>query len=89
MKKSYFSLLAGILAGSASYAQMDVPTVNGGAMTSGSWLRFVSSGHNTTNIQENCGLNLTGAPFKPVKINNASLLVGYTSSNQILGPIKY
>ncbi|WP_170827267.1 hypothetical protein [Arcticibacter eurypsychrophilus] len=60
-------------------AQMNVP--DGGAagpLGGGSWLKFVTGG-NTASIIENNGLNLLGGATQPVRIRNASLLVGYVN----------
>lgn len=78
--KRFFLCLAAVFIGlNASYAQVDVPYVSGaGPIGSGSWLRF-SSGGSATSIQENWGLNLIGSNIQPVKIYNASLLVGYAT----------
>ncbi|HXI24691.1 MAG TPA: tail fiber domain-containing protein [Pyrinomonadaceae bacterium] len=54
----------------------------GGPMGNGSLLNFTSSHEvNATAIQENWGLNLAGTSSRPVKVFNASLLVGYQSSD--------
>jgi hypothetical protein len=45
----------------------------------------VSYGRGVTHIIESWGLNLTGAGLQPVKIRNASLLVGYESTQQDFG----
>ncbi|MBD2769222.1 hypothetical protein IC235_15125 [Hymenobacter sp. BT664] len=59
---------------------------SGGPMGSGSLLSFSSSGGaDVTAIQENNGLNLNGSATAPVKISNASLLVGYVSGGSNYG----
>ena len=58
---------------------------SGGPIGNGSLLSFVSGGANTTAIQENWGLNLGGSPLQPVKVFNASLLVGYQGSGTNYG----
>jgi hypothetical protein len=82
--KNYFTLIASLLFSYASFAQTDIPfTPSGGPMGQGSWLRFLSGG--STSIQENWGLNINGSTDQPVKISNASLLVGYPSGGADFG----
>ena len=66
-------------------AQTTVPYTTGGPIGQGSWLYFSSGGSNSTSIQENNGLNLTGISTAPVKIFNTSLLVGYPSGGNDFG----
>lgn len=77
MKRFFLCALVMFIGLNASYAQLDVPIVaTGGPFGAGSWLRFLSGG-SSTSIQENWGLNLTGSNIQPIKVYNASLLVGY------------
>lgn len=83
--KSLRFLFAGLLATTTAFAQTDIPAVNNvGPMGNGSWIRFLSGGDRTS-IQENWGLNLNGSAQTPVKISNASLLVGYPSNGSSYG----
>jgi len=85
MKRLFLCLLTVFIEINASYAQVDVPYISGaGPIGSGSWLRF-SSGGSATSIQENWGLNLIGSNIQPVKIYNASLLVGYSTGGADFG----
>lgn len=85
MKRFFLCFLTVFIGLNASYAQLDVPYISGaGPIGSGSWLRFLSGG-SPTSIQENWGLNLTGSNTQPVKIYNASLLVGYTTGGADFG----
>ncbi len=89
MKKTallFFIILNGILCG----AQMNVPIQTSGTGPLGptnSLLTFTSGGPPSypTAIQELWGLNICGTNVQPVKIYNASLLVGYQSNNQDYG----
>lgn len=88
MNKHYLLFLLSIVTSSACFAQTDIPnTPNGGPMGQGSWLRFLSGSGNTnsTSIQEFFGLNFIGRDDQPIKINNASLLVGYSSNGATFG----
>jgi hypothetical protein len=86
MKNIYSIILAFFLLSQGVFAQIithsngeiEIPNVtsNAGPFGAGSLLWF-SSGSTNTVIQENWGLNLIGEATKPVKIYNASLLVGY------------
>lgn len=88
MKKIYLTFISlGFIAFSAKTqiithpsGSIEIPNVTqtDGPMGLGSLLWMSSGGTNTT-IQENWGLNLTGETGRPVKIYNASLLIGYTS----------
>jgi hypothetical protein len=73
-----------------STAQMNVPAQTSGTGPLGptnSLLTFISGGppNYPTAIQEVWGLNLCGTNVQPVKVYNASLLVGYQSNNQDYG----
>lgn len=50
----------------------------GGSIGEGSRIELITGGA-ATSIEENWGINLTGSNTQPVKIRNASLLVGYAS----------
>jgi len=90
MKKIYIILIALILMGKISHAQIitgssgqiEIPNVtsNAGPLGSGSLLWFTSGDANTA-IQEYWGLNLGGDATRPVRIPFSSLLVGYTNTN--------
>jgi len=94
MKKVYLILIAITLIAIDAKAQIvthstgkiEIPnlTQNDGPLNWGSLLWF-SSGSPNTAIQENFGLNLVGAPTEPVKVYNASLLVGYPSNGESYG----
>jgi hypothetical protein len=78
-------LLAALLVSSTAKAQLDVQNAPGaGPLGNGALIRFMT-GQPTVNIQDNWGLNLTGAENQPVKVYNASLLVGYTSASESYG----
>ncbi|MDN3581380.1 hypothetical protein [Mucilaginibacter flavus] len=89
MKKTallFFVILNGILC----RAKMNVPIQTSGSGPLGptnSLITFTSGGPPTypTAIQELWGLNICGTNVQPVKIYNASLLVGYQSNNQNYG----
>lgn len=86
MKKFYQMLLVACLATASVYAQTDVQGPSGGYDPlggGGSWLRFQSGG--STHIIEQWGLNITGDNMHPVKIKNASLLVGYPAYQVDMG----
>lgn len=70
-----------------STGKIEIPnlTQNDGPLNWGSLLWFSSSGNANTAIQENWGLNLSGVPTMPVKIYNASLLIGYPSNGESYG----
>ena len=85
MKRIVFVVMM-LYASTHGFAQVDIPNApSAGPLGSGSWLRFLTGGGNTTSIQENWGLNITGTNLQPVKIINTSLMVGYTSSAQDFG----
>jgi hypothetical protein len=89
----YTMLLAGMIVTNYAKAQIithpsgkiEIPNVSSsdGPTGNGSLLWF-SSGSTNTVIQENWGLNLIGAPDRPIKVYNSSLLVGYPSNNEQL-----
>ena len=83
MKSCLYLLVIGILASTTVNSQTVVPTT-GNPMGTGSWLKF-ESGSNQTSIIESWGLNITGLTPQPVKIAQASLLVGYTSNGNEMG----
>lgn len=59
--------------------KIEIPNLNAypdGPMGYGSLLWFSSSGTPMTSIQENWGLNIMGEAMRPIKVYNASLLVG-------------
>jgi len=58
-----------------------VESASGGVVGSGTGSRIELSTGNGTNIEENWGINLIGNDASPVKIRNASLLVGYTTNS--------
>ena len=94
MKNKYLILIALILIGKVSHAQIitgsngqiEIPNVTPsvGPLSTGSLLLFLSGDANTA-IQENWGLNLGGDALRPVKIPFSSLLVGYTSGSANYG----
>jgi len=94
MKNKYLILIALILIGKISHAQIitgsngqiEIPNVTPsvGPLGAGSLLLFLSGDANTA-IQENWGLNLGGDALRPVKIHFSSLLVGYTSGSANYG----
>jgi hypothetical protein len=87
MKKKTFLLFSIIAISFRSYAQTVVPQLSpaGGPLSSGgAWLNFATGG-SATSIQENWGLNLTGTSIQPVRVYNASLLVGYQGYGQDFG----
>jgi hypothetical protein len=60
--------------------RLDAPGA-GGVVGSGTGSRINFTSGGTTAIEENWGINIIGADEAPVKIRNAALLVGYTSSS--------
>jgi hypothetical protein len=94
MKNKYLILIALILIGKVSHAQIitgsngqiEIPNVTPsvGPLGAGSLLLFLSGDANTA-IQENWGLNLGGDALRPVKVPFSSLLVGYTSGSANYG----
>ncbi|MCJ8208813.1 hypothetical protein MUY27_03780 [Mucilaginibacter sp. RS28] len=85
MKKIFLITLLSFIC-SVSRAQLDVNSAPDASnpFNPGSWLRFTTGG-TPTSIVEFWGLNLTGTNTQPVKINNTSLLVGYTSNGAGFG----
>jgi hypothetical protein len=57
----------------------------GGVVGSGNGSRIEFSSGVNSSIEENWGLNLIGSDSSPIKIKNASLLVGYTSNSASWG----
>lgn len=80
-------LLAMVFYSLSSFAQMNVPvqTSGSGPLGSTNSLLTFTSGAPVTAIQEIWGLNLCGTNVQPVKVYNASLLVGLQSNNQDYG----
>jgi hypothetical protein len=95
MKKVYvliasLLLLSGVVSAQIithSNGEIEIPNVTStaGPFGGGSLLYFSSSGSPNTAIQETWGLNLIGEAVRPVKIYNASLLVGYQGSGTNFG----
>lgn len=80
-------LLTIVFCSLSSFAQMNVPvqTSGSGPLGSTNSLLTFTSGAPVTAIQEIWGLNLCGTNVQPVKVYNASLLVGLQSNNQDYG----
>ena len=71
--------------GSLTAATINVANAgSGGPFGNGSLINFTGGSVNTA-IQENWGININGEATRPVKVTNASLLVGYTSSGANFG----
>jgi hypothetical protein len=56
-----------------------------GVLGTGSRIMLATGGANVTNIEENWGINLTGTATQPVKVYNASFLVGYQGGSTNYG----